>query len=522
MISFPFFSGPWGKRSEQFVFLLLVLISTLPIFFSPFFPFMDSPAHLYNAGVMRHLLSSDGAFYREFFTFNPILVPNWISSFMLALLEYGMSPLAAEKCFLLSYFIGLPLAMRYCIQCISPGKGYMALLVLPLVYNTLSLYAFYNFSFAILLFLCCTGYFYRHIAWAEPRLKHFLVLFLFLTLIYFSHPVILCITLFILGLLHIHQHYRTYGFSPKRWMNDKTLNCIIAVLPSVILFLLYLRAPKTGKPVYHFLSAGDLFQGVLTGNVFAAFGKNELFTSGILSMLICAVFFILVYRLLSGSWQTIATSKTFFLLPAILVVLLLYRFMPDSDGMGGFVSIRLCILLFLLALLFISVSPWPKPFVILILTLVTGIQLYRARLYHKEMQSRMPQIAAFFNQAKDIQPGSFLYSMAANDDWLAKHYHHYLCINQECIPLQNYECQTGYFPLLWKDASRIDRIIANAGNFINSADLKKDLQNHPLYYWILGDPALKTDPGTQKLMHIMAEQCTLISHTRFSSLYRLK
>ncbi|MFI5151314.1 MAG: hypothetical protein ACHQRM_16400 [Bacteroidia bacterium] len=511
-----------NPRYERLFFLLLVCAGTWPLFTARHFPFMDSPAHLYNSGIIRHLLTGDNGFINSYFTFNRVIVPNWISYLIMLPFQFFLEPAGVEKCYLLFYFLGLPLAMRYCITSISPGRGFMACLALPLVYNTLAMYSFYNFSSALIFLLLTVGYCYRNIVLGTAGWKQYSMLFLLVLLTFLSHPVVFCVALLLIFLMYVHHLYLSEGLHLLKWFNDKTRSIFIALLPSVILFLLYLRAPKTGVPVYHFLSAGDLFQGVLTGNLFGAFAREETFAAGILAMTFCAAFFISIYSLLSDSFRNLFQTNTFFLLPAVFCLLLLYRFMPDSDGMGGFISIRLSILLFLTGAVLVASVPFPKPFIVLLLGIVILSQAHRTRVYAKILKERSPEITAINDQAQFMEPESFLYSFEVDDDWLGGHYHNYMCLNRNCIPLQDYECQTGYFPVAWKDQLKMNRMVDNAGTFRNTEMLKKDLNNHTLYYWILGDLSLKKEPAYLALQHNLDEHCTLIHHTLYSSLYKLK
>jgi hypothetical protein len=517
-----FYSWITNRRVERIVFLLLVCANIGPLFSSPHFPFMDSPAHLYNSGVIWQLLNRNSDFLREYFAFNHVIVPNWISYLIMSPLHAFLAPGAIEKCFLVAYYIGLPLAARYCITSFSPGRGYLAYLSLPIAYNTLSLFSFYNFSMALVCFLICTGYFYRHIVWGQPRFRHYLLLFFLILLVFFSHPVILCITLLLLFLIYLHFLYLTHGFSIRRWFNDKTLNIIIAALPSVILLLLYLRAPTTGKPEYHYRGAGELFQGVLTGNIFTAYGQEEQFPSGVLSMILCTAFFICCYVFFTSLPRYGIRNKSFFLFPATVAILLLYRFMPDSDGMGGFVSLRLCIVLFLMGILFISSITLPKPLLFLLLIGVLGSQFYRVKVYNTIIKSRNRELSAITEQAHYLEPESFVFSFEVDDDWLGGHYHNYLCLDKNVIPLQDYECQTGYFPLVWKDYGKINRLVDDVGNFRNLDRVKKEIKNHTLYYWILGDPDIKKDPVNLELKHHLETNCIRVQYSPICSLYKLK
>ncbi len=513
----------WVKNRwiERSVFLILVVANATPLFFTRYFPFMDAPAHLYNSGVLWHLLSGDCSFYKEYFAFNSVLVPNWISYLIMSPLHLFLNPWMTEKYFLLIYFVGFPFAMRYCISCMVPGRGYMAYLAFPLSYNMLTLFSFYNFSMALIFFLLCIGYFYKHIVWGKALFRHYLTLSLLVFLTFLSHPVVLCITFLILLLIYVHEQYITHGVSILKWFNGKTLRIIIAVLPSVFFMILYLRAPTTGQPSYQFLNTSDLFQRVLDGTIFIAYSQDEALAAKAISMSICCAFFIGLFLLIFSFSRYGIRSKTFFLFPSVLIILLLYWFMPDSDGMGGFISMRLCIILFICCILFFASFNLYKPFLAALLVFVLVCQAYRLNLYTDIIKSRAPEVAAITQEAHFIEPESFLYTYQVDDDWLGGHYHNYLCMEQKCIPLQDYECQTAYFPLVWRNYGQMNDLIDNVRSFGNLEKIKKEIRNHPLYYWILGDLSVKTEPAYVELRHNLAEHCILVHRTDYGSLYKL-
>ncbi|MBK8416653.1 MAG: hypothetical protein IPL22_20360 [Bacteroidetes bacterium] len=50
--------------------------SEIPVFLT-----VDGPAHLYNATIIREMLTGDQSLYALFFKFNEQLVPNWSGHF---------------------------------------------------------------------------------------------------------------------------------------------------------------------------------------------------------------------------------------------------------------------------------------------------------------------------------------------------------------------------------------------------------------------------------------------------------
>ena len=251
----------WGRRgsvcfkSQRGMKLLKIIFSERAIFFAAvlfnayllmtvrFYPSMDGPAHLYNASLIGHMLNGEASVIETFFQFNPVVVPNWISYFIMAPLLKFMPAWMAEKILLLVYLFGTTFSFRMLILQLSPGNLNLSVFILPFTYSFLFHMGFYNYSLLfILMFLTLA-------TWIRNRrsgmISRILALVILLTLTYFSAILTFAFTGFCLGLLQIF--FVLKEASEKEGLLRISKNILkeylvlfIAALPGIILSVSFL------------------------------------------------------------------------------------------------------------------------------------------------------------------------------------------------------------------------------------------------------------------------------------------
>src|SRR4051812_22824246 len=109
----------------------------------------DGPCHIYNAQIVHDMwCGRDTTLYNRFYTlaYNPD--PNWLSTFMMALLLYIAKGAVAEKIFLSIYLILYISGFHLLIRKISASGSYWLLAIFILVFPLTLAKGFYNFSFS--------------------------------------------------------------------------------------------------------------------------------------------------------------------------------------------------------------------------------------------------------------------------------------------------------------------------------------------------------------------------------------
>ena len=74
------------RKIEWLLFISIAFLNLLPALWYPYFPTMDSPAHLYNSNLLVELLSNTDSSIHELFIFNPDIVPNWTGHIIMGLI----------------------------------------------------------------------------------------------------------------------------------------------------------------------------------------------------------------------------------------------------------------------------------------------------------------------------------------------------------------------------------------------------------------------------------------------------
>jgi hypothetical protein len=201
----------------------------------------------------------------------------------------------------------------------------------------------------------------------------------------------------------------------------------------------------------------------------------------------------------------------------------MYIFLPNSDGVGGFVTVRLCLIFFLMSMVYVATVELRKVYVLIIVVLALITHAFRVTEYGITIQDRNRQVAAIRDQAAFIEPNSFLYCFRFNDDWLSGHFQNYVCLGKpNAIVLQNYECNVGYFPLSWKDPMLISNVSGRLEYFNELDKVKADLNNRPVYIWVYGDPSSRTEEPYVNLRNNIEKNCVLLNANPIASLYKLK
>ncbi|MBE9492608.1 MAG: hypothetical protein IMY70_06965, partial [Bacteroidetes bacterium] len=169
---------------EEILFFLFGIISVLHFFFLKFVPSLDGPQHLYTSSVIVELVKSNDTI-KEFFTFNDLIVGNWVGHFLLSLFNFFLSAQFAEKIFLVVYVFGIAYAFRYLIKSILGYVPYHAVIIYPFAFTVLFLQGYYNYSFAFIFLFVSLGFWVRikdHL-----NLKNGIIFLLLQLLLFLSH-----------------------------------------------------------------------------------------------------------------------------------------------------------------------------------------------------------------------------------------------------------------------------------------------------------------------------------------------
>jgi hypothetical protein len=336
----------WLNHRENLLFLALILAHLIPLWACQYFPSQDGPTHIENADIISEYFHPDRALLREYYSFNKNLEPTWLGHLVLAGLMAIVPVLLVEKVFLSGYILLFPLSIRYALNAIRPGSGFLTLLMFPFIYHYPLHMGFYSFSYSLPVFFFSIGYWMKHREQFTSRKTGGLA---FLSLmLYFSHIVSLVMAYVGMALLSLwlilfektqEKVARRFDFQIL-WeaFKRRFLPLLLAFLPTMILFLFFLfkqglKSPETGirRSFYWLLKDLTHIESLVS------FQREESFFSIGLGILFAAVF---VYLVMSRIRQR-RSDRWDGLLAVVLGYLLIYLFAPNAMSEGSFITDRL-------------------------------------------------------------------------------------------------------------------------------------------------------------------------------------
>jgi hypothetical protein len=534
------------KQFEQFLFVFVIVLNAFPIISQKFFPTLDGPAHLYNSNLLSEILFHKNQIIREYYSFNPQILPNWTGHAFLSISNLVFPAYISEKLFLLFYIIALPLSFRSLIKAISPNNYLLSYLIFPFSHSFVFFLGFYNFCIALVfLFIALTFWVKNHDK--GNATTRTLKLGSLIFLIYFSHIFVFVLALFLMGIYLAVDSIRRIGFeesSIKSRVMDFLNHSIVLILASSIplsLFIYYFIYDPSYVGSNIFIDQKELLEWLknIRPIISFNFADEETYTKKIL-YLILALFVIIVFirvnALLSAfeikNWREhFRALKLFFnvkdvwLLSAILVLVLYFK-LPDSDGFAGFFSIRLGLIFFLLVIVWIAIQDLPKWLSIFSIVVIIFSNIRLNQYYSGVIKDLNIAAVAANNASELIEPNSVVLPMNYSDNWLVNHFSNYLGIDKPMIILENYEATSGFFPLEWDKNKLPNIMLDSASNIKYSCNTWTSNINGQVrkvdYVFIIGDASSKNDSCTNLVNQNIVNNFNLIYDISNCKLYKYK
>ena len=458
------------KNNEVWLFYFSILLNLTPLFAGSLFPTLDGPAHLYNSRIILELIGNPSPIINHFYQLNE-LVPNLTGHAIIALFMTVMAPNLAEKSLLVIYAISLPLSFRYLLKSTPSANILFSYFILPFVYSYLFLLGFYNFSISLIFMFLAFGY------WLKHSNKHFSVYaFLILSVLCFltftSHLVVyglliafLCVQISIellkLYLIQNRNVRDVFISGMKKILFLVTAN----VLPLIFAVIYFLKRPQTGAN-YSYLTWNERISYITDFRPLIAFNYEiELSYTKWLFFLFCALVLFVSLRVISqqiklrkAKTDRISSLKTLIKFSSLqaaaicIISLLAFLILPDSDGYGGYISVRMALLFLIFLIYWLATTipqKWPAALAIpVILYVGIGLNIY----YSKVIASLNPLVNEITTISKLLKPNCVIMPIDISNNWLLGHYSNYLGLNKPMVVLENYEANSGYFPVKWNES----------------------------------------------------------------------
>jgi len=440
------------KLAERILFYGSLALSILMIFLSSYNPSLDGPSHLYNARLLNSLLSGND-FVQSFYSINKVPIPNLTDHFLLALFNIVFPPALSLKLLLTLCVCLLALSFRRLIGLVRPENIGLSAFSIPLAHSFLFYIGFYNFCLSQGLMVWAIFYYLKHLHSLGTYInaKKYLAMLSLLTLVYFTNGLSFLLAGLVLLLLETGPLFaliksKQFGRIGRRvfwfaslWLPGVT--CFIA-------FILLIPVPTVNPPVI--LSFHEHLQWIYHIRPLDVYsGIETKYTRGFFCLIALLTATGLYMGFKRGSF--LRESNLLPLLIATIAVLVLYFTVPDSASVG-MMSYRLCFYLFLFFILWLCVQQNIKvvKWAVIILVYCLNWMLFFTQHWPviKQLDSTAQEIV---DASKYIKPNSIVLPIECTGNWCMEHFIDYTGIDEPFINPTNYEANTGWFPITWKN-----------------------------------------------------------------------
>lgn len=416
------------------IFLAMCVLNTSPIWLLEYYLTLDGPSHVNNwVAALQVFLGNQN--FTDCLTFNPQFVPNWISHLVAMPLLSILSPVVVEKIIQSLVVIGIPWSLFSFIGA-SGGKREWAYLAIPFGYSMLFILGFYNFLFSVIFLFWALASLLKtqqrsmgvRIGWVA----------LWSLVLYISHPLMLALLAAGLGLMAL-DIWKIQRRVP--WMEMS-----LALFPVLVMgaFLVAFSHEST----YTFVPTNELLRWISAGRCLVHYDQLEEKYTGVLVWAIYAAVTtaVIVSIMVRTNKENRALS---FMLLLPFVAFMAYFILPDADGWAGYVSIRL---LFVATLFLIACGALLQPHGgITLLALIVVSLCYGAVLYQRKGTAKaLSTVSAAVRKAAEVLPdGASVLAVNAGDNWILSHAAALVATKVPVVCIENHECGTGYFPLVY-------------------------------------------------------------------------
>lgn len=434
-------------RYEWLLFAIAVVIIVSDIFANKWLLTEDGGSHLYNAVIMKELLSSD-PFIQQHYVLNHLPIPNLLG-YVLMLFFNSFLPLSVcDQLIHLLCIAGLCYAFRYLVSKINPAKKYHSWLIFPFVYSTIFCFGFYNYSLGIALCFLSMG------IWISmennPVSKKRIALLLFCcTLLYFTHMLPFILFIIISG-MRILFFIRSNGI---RESLKKCAMLTLVLLPGFVFYLVFHFSRPSKNRVMDFPDFNFVLTNLTELKLFIPGTGQLAFVMQLLSYVLFLGIIISICLFVIRRKQIFTYEKNNFIFWGMCWALMTFLafITPDGFGGGSVVTIRLLEIssLFLIVWLAGGILSTRVYFVLGAFAFtIAGMQMQHRK---DELQYLNHYAHSVENLAQYVEEGHTGIYIALVANWKELHIGEVLFAKKKCVSLSNYEAYHDYFPVQWND-----------------------------------------------------------------------
>ncbi len=451
-------------KYERYLFHLLLLLALSIIVIPKYYITGDGGSHVYNAKVLfDYVLNHERDFYKEFYSINRSIDPNWMSHLSIGFFLQMFPPWLSDKLFQIVYVITFAFGFRFFIKSIERNNGFLSFLLFPFLFTLPFQQGFYNYSFALAMMFYTVGFYIRVKDNLDNSLYQ-LILSLLLLMTAFSHGMPAIYAMMIIFLIWITEHY--YFFFP---INLKKImyaisQLILVFLPSIFMILLFLAKRGFGTEPHIWSKTKKLIE------FFKMYTSQSTRHEEMYPAVACGVLLLvfLVVLFFTRTKVNISKRNTVGYVFVFMTVFTIFSYItsPHSIGGAGSIDIRLAFLPPLFLLLFFATKNWSDfaKRIFIICSFIISISF---------LVIRFPYVMKANHIGKEIMTASDVIkdkSVVLNlhfDDWQQLengkdslfhkdgsfiHFSDFIGAQSDkhLIMLMNYEAEINYFPVNWQ------------------------------------------------------------------------
>jgi hypothetical protein len=523
-------------KYEKYLFHLLVLFALSIILIPKYYITGDGASHTYNAKVLfDYVLGHERDFYKEFFTINRGIDPNWMSHLVLGVFVQFMPPWLADKCFQIIYVLVFAYGFRYFIRSIEKENSFLSFLFFPFLFTLPFQQGFYNYSISLGLLFWSVGFYIRSRKQIDNSFIQ-LILSILILITSFSHGMPAIYTMLLILLIWVSDHYQSLiPFDFKKNLIELS-RLFLIFLPSAFMILLFMAKRGTGA-VPHAWSKGKKLVEFLKMWTSQSTRDAEMYPAiavGIL-ILICLIVLLFTHRKVH-----IRSKNPMGIVFIFMAVFTFFSYItcPHSIGGAGSIDIRLAFLPPLFLLFFYATKAWHATmkqlfigvsFVISVAFLVIRFPFVtKANRIAQEIMKAGDSIedkSVVLNISMDAWQQLPNHDSLFHKDGSFIHIGDYIGAekNKHLVLAMNYEAEINYFPVNWQAGKNPRESVEGLipGNYPPCGDVmayEKQL-NRRLDYVLLQN--IRSYPTcSQAMMNSILTNFTKVYGSKYVELYK--
>lgn len=447
-------------------FWAITLFQVIPFLTIPFFPSLDGPSHLYNANIINSLVFHSNTVFQKYFSINTEPIPNWTSLLLLSILKILFPSYLCEKILLIVLLTGMPYLFRRLIIKIASDGRYYSYLVFPFTHTTFLYLGFYNFCLGILFLLIALIYWISH-ADAHFKTKHTAVLALLFLMTYFSNPLLFLVLSAIIFIhLCVHSFYQKNRRSVS-WQISIFYSKLMTLFAALILplaFLFYFFFSRSTMQIHTWNTFDQLLRFLQLNYLIE--GRNAFLFFWVFACLVIFTISVALVRTLRssknrepghpqpGPGKHEDHANRIWLFLSLIVFLLFYFIAPDSAGSATFINLRILLVIYLLLIAFLASMETSGIESVIAAFLILLINIFVLSSNYSDMRERSNIALACHSASLCIPGNSIVLPVNLSRDPMTGHVTDYLATDRRIMLTSNYEAETGYFPVIWKNKTQ--------------------------------------------------------------------